>query len=112
MTLLNPNLMRASEVVAREFDFPEGRVTLHFKTLSAMQYASLCNAMVSPDIGSRAESYAWAIKHSLCDEHGSQLDDNGEELVPLERVKQLKGKPFSQLLNAVMEINGVAVEKE
>lgn len=111
MTLLNPNLMRASEVVAREFDFPEGQATLHFKTLSAMQYASLCNAMVSPDIGTRAESFAWAIQHSLCDENGNQMK-NGEALITLEQVKQLKAKPFSMLLNAVLEINGVEIEKE
>lgn len=104
---LNPNLFRASKVVAREFDFPEGKATLHLKTLSAMEYSSLCAAVVSPDISTRAEAFAWAVKHSLCDEHGNQVDADGNELITLEQVKQLKSRPFGLILQAVLEINGV-----
>lgn len=104
---LNPNLFRASKVVAREFDFPEGKAVLHLKMLSVMEYSSLCAAVLSPDISTRAEAFAWAVKHSLCDEHGNQTDAAGEELITLEQVKQLKSQPFNLILQAVMEINGV-----
>lgn len=103
---LNTNLFRPSKVVAREFEFPEGKAVLHLKTLSAMEFSSLCSAFASPDISTRAEAFAWAIKHSLCDEHGNQADEKGNELITLEQVKQLRSEPFGLILNAVMEING------
>lgn len=106
MQNLNPNLFRASSVVSRDFDFPEGKAKLHFKTLSAMEYSSLAAAIVSDDIGVRAAAFAWAVKQSLCDENGSQADSAGNELITLEQVKQLKPVPFGMILNAVMEING------
>ncbi|RPD90541.1 hypothetical protein EGK75_01105 [Neisseria weixii] len=106
MALLNPNLFRAAEVVEREFEFPEGKVKLHLKTLSAMQYVALCNALALDGIGDKAEAYAWAIKHSLCDAAGNQVQD-GQEMITLEQVKQLKAEPFGMLIRAVMEINGV-----
>lgn len=103
--ILDKKLFKQTEVVARTVAFPDGEATLHFKTLSAMEFGVLAAALNAPDLGERAHAFAWAIAKSLCNPDGSQIDDDGAPVITIEQVKTLKDEPFAKLLNIVLEIN-------
>lgn len=94
-----------TEIQSKEFDFPSGKVTLHFRLLSCTEHDVLIESLHTPDGNKKSNLYAWAIATSLCNADGSKFNDDGTAVITQEQVKTLKREVFIQLMNFVLEIN-------
>lgn len=104
--MLDKKLFKTSEVKSKEFEFPAGKAKLHFKVLSSADAGLLFGSFFSKDRDDKSDTFAWAIQRSLCNSDGSQVNGDGTPVITMEQVKQLKYKPFQQILQFVFEING------
>ena len=103
--MLDKSLFKTTEVVAKELEFPDGKATLYFRTLTSAESGVLYDTLHFKNFTERADSLAWVIQQSLCNKDGSQKNDDGTAVITVDQVKQLKAEPFQLILNAVFEIN-------
>ena len=102
--MFNQLMRPVTEVVEREIDFPNGKVTLHFRQLTSSEMQVVRAGMMSRNFDERANVQVWAISKSLCNPDGTQTDDDGEPIMPIKKARELNEFALILILNEILKI--------